>query len=75
MQYEKLARMANQIATAFGHLPLDRAAGEVAMHIESFWDPRMRAQLDDIVQNGSGSLLPAVVEAAKRLRVPVADKS
>ncbi|MBK1635981.1 formate dehydrogenase subunit delta [Rhodovulum adriaticum] len=67
MQAEKLARMANQIATAFAHLPAARAAERVAGHIRDFWDPRMRAGLARIAAEQPEILSPTVVEASRQL--------
>jgi len=39
------ARMGNDIARQFAHLPPADAAEAIAAHIESFWDPRMRRTL------------------------------
>ncbi|MHC0052640.1 formate dehydrogenase subunit delta [Actibacterium sp. D379-3] len=70
MSPEKLAHMANQIATAFATLPDDRAARAVASHINDFWDPRMRAQLLAMGQTGGAGLSPVVLQAAALIRSP-----
>lgn len=70
MTPEKLIYMANQIATAFAHLPADDADTAIAEHIDSFWDPRMRAQLLSITAEGAPDLAPRVVKAAARIRKP-----
>ncbi len=61
------ARMGNDIARQFAHLPPDRAAEAVARHIESFWDPRMRRGLEALVAAGDETLDPLLVDAAGRL--------
>ena len=43
------ARMGNDIARQFAHLPPAEAAEAIALHIESFWDPRMRRALTEYV--------------------------
>jgi formate dehydrogenase subunit delta len=61
------ARMGNDIARQFTHLPPAEAAERIAAHIERFWDPRMRVALEALVAEGDDSLDPVVVDAAGRL--------
>jgi formate dehydrogenase subunit delta len=61
------ARMGNDIARQFAHLPPAEAAEAIALHIESFWDPRMRRALEALVAAHDDSLDPLVVDAAGRL--------
>ena len=61
------ARMGNDIARQFAHLPAPQAAEAIATHIESFWDPRMRRGLEALVAEGDDSLDPLLVDAAGRL--------
>jgi formate dehydrogenase subunit delta len=63
-------RMANDIARQFAHLPPDQGAAGVAAHLRSFWDPRMRAQLLDLVAAGGSGLDPLVLAAAQLLAAP-----
>ena len=70
MSPEKLARMANQIATFFRAQPTEDRAALVAKHLDDFWEPRMRRQLLELVQAGHADLDPLVVEAAGRMRAP-----
>ncbi|GMB83430.1 formate dehydrogenase subunit delta [Shinella zoogloeoides] len=68
----KIIRMANQIATFFHSQPADERAGGVATHINKFWEPRMRRQLFDLVDNhGGGGLDSLVLEAAPLIHRPV----
>ncbi|MDQ0998290.1 formate dehydrogenase subunit delta [Phyllobacterium ifriqiyense] len=67
---EKLVYMANQIATFFHSQPMDEAAAGVAEHINHFWEPRMRQQLFDILEQPDNGLDPLVLEAAKQIRKP-----
>ena len=60
----KLVRMANQIATFFHSQPASEGPNGVATHINKFWEPRMRRQLFDIVDNHDGEGLDALVLAA-----------
>ncbi|MGR3323141.1 MAG: formate dehydrogenase subunit delta [Pseudooceanicola sp.] len=68
MSSEKLVRMANQIATFFETQPGEDQAERVAAHLTDFWEPRMRAQLQDIVAQGGEGLKPLALEAATLLR-------
>jgi formate dehydrogenase subunit delta len=61
------ARMGNQIAREFAHLPEPEAAAAVARHIENFWDPRMRRTLEALVASGDDTLDPILVDACRRL--------
>jgi formate dehydrogenase subunit delta len=61
------ARMGNDIARQFGHLPAAEAAEVVAGHIEKFWDPRMRRNLEALAAAHDDSLDPVLVDAAGRL--------
>ncbi|MDI2027155.1 formate dehydrogenase subunit delta [Saccharopolyspora sp. TS4A08] len=61
-------RMANDIAIQFAHLPPRQAAREVAHHIRMFWDPRMRTELDQLVDTPPQDLDPLALEAARLLR-------
>jgi formate dehydrogenase subunit delta len=61
------ARMGNDIARQFAHLPPPEAAEAIAKHIESFWDPRMRRNLEALVAAHDDSLDPLLVDAAGRL--------
>jgi formate dehydrogenase subunit delta len=61
------ARMGNDIARQFSHLPAAEAADAVARHIETFWPPRMRRALEALVAAGDDTLDPLLVDAAGRL--------
>jgi formate dehydrogenase subunit delta len=65
------ARLGNDIARQFAHLPTGEAAAAVARHIETFWDPRMRRRLEALVAEGDDSLHPLLVDAAGRLATHV----
>ena len=56
--------MANDIARQFSYLSRDEAVAGIATHLRSFWDPRMRAQLRQVVAAGGQGLDPLVIEAA-----------
>ena len=61
------ARMGNDIARQFAHLPAAEAAESIARHIETFWDPRMRRTIEALVAAGDDSLEPLLVDAVGRL--------
>jgi formate dehydrogenase subunit delta len=66
-QYRDIKRMANQIADAFKAYPEDRAVAETANHIKSFWDPRMRKQLAEVIAKDQSALNPIALAAGKKL--------
>ncbi|MGQ3214708.1 MAG: formate dehydrogenase subunit delta [Shinella sp.] len=67
----KLVRMANQIATFFHSQPASEGPNGVATHINKFWEPRMRRQLFDIVDNHGGEGLDSLVlQAVPLIRRP-----
>lgn len=67
----KIVRMANQIATFFHSQPASEGPGGVATHINKFWEPRMRRQLFDLVDNHGGEGLDSLVmEAVPLIRRP-----
>lgn len=72
MTDDKLAYMANQIATAFRAQPREGAAAAVADHINKFWEPRMRAQLLAQLDAGGAGLDPTVIAAGPAIRRPAA---
>ena len=42
MDHTKLVTMLNQIATFYRRRPPEQAASEIALHVEKFWEFRMR---------------------------------
>ena len=69
---DKIVRMANQIATFFLSQPEATRVPGVSNHINKFWEPRMRRQFFEIVDNGGGDLLPLVIEASRHVNRPEA---
>jgi formate dehydrogenase subunit delta len=67
MKTEKLVMMANQIAAFFAAQGEERAIPQIATHIESFWDPRMRAAIREHVTAGGSGLHPLTLAALRRL--------
>lgn len=70
MSPEKLAYMANQIATAFARLADGEAEAAIAAHVDQFWDPRMRAGLLAQAETPDSGLSPRVRAAAALIRRP-----
>jgi formate dehydrogenase subunit delta len=66
----RVARLANDIARNLSHLPDDQAAQTIAGHLRSFWDPRMRRQLHDLVSADPSIVEPVVVAAVSALDQP-----
>jgi len=66
-KFREIKRMANQIASAFQGYPEERAVAETANHIKSFWDPRMRKQLAEIIAKDEAALNPIALAAGKKL--------
>lgn len=63
-QLGTLTRFANQIAKNFFAIGHDKAVLAVADHIDSFWDPRMKAA---IFAGDRSGLDPVAAEAIERL--------
>lgn len=70
---DKLIYMANQIATFFESQPREDGPLGVAIHINKFWEPRMRTKLFAVLDAGGQGLKPLVREAAQHIRRPGAD--
>jgi formate dehydrogenase subunit delta len=64
-----IKRMANQIAVAFQAYPQEQAVNETANHIKSFWDPRMRKQLAELMAKDASGLNPVALAAGKKLEL------
>ena len=67
MSADKLVRMANEIGKFFAHKPPEVAQAAIAEHLQKFWDPRMRAQLRQSLNNGEDRLQPNVHQAVINL--------
>ncbi|WP_027151619.1 formate dehydrogenase subunit delta [Mesorhizobium sp. WSM2561] len=72
---EKLVRMANQIAAFFHSKPREEGIAGVAEHINKFWEPRMRRQLFEMLDNGGEGFNELVVAAAPRIKRPAAPEA
>ncbi len=71
--HAKLIYMANQIARFMESKPRETGLAELSSHINDFWEPRMRRQLFEVLDAGGAGLRPLVLEAAARIRRPLAD--
>ena len=72
---DQLIVMANQIGDFFAPYPPDRAREGLRNHLRTYWDPRMRDALLELVDSGGEGLDDRVIEAARLLRDASADKS
>mgnify|MGYP000865210165 CR=1 FL=1 len=61
------ARMGNDIARQFAHLPEDEALARIVTHVSTFWTPAMRERLQKLAAAGSPDLDPLLAGAAARL--------
>lgn len=66
-KFSDIKRMANQIARAFAAYPEEQAIKETANHIKSYWDPRMRKQLAELMAKDASALSPVAFAAGKKL--------
>jgi len=64
---ETLVRMANQIADFFKNQAEPDAVAGTANHIRLFWDPRMRAKMDEHLAHGGEGLNPIALKAVHKI--------
>ncbi len=69
---DKLVYMANQIATAFSSQKHEQAVEATRIHIQKFWDPRMRSKMAEHMAQGGAGLSPIAKEALEGLAAPKA---
>jgi formate dehydrogenase subunit delta len=66
MDVQRLVKMANDIGSFFeSDGNAERGAKGVADHIRMFWDPRMRRQILEHLDEGGAGLKPLVFTALK----------
>lgn len=67
MDMHHLVTMANNIGDFFAAMtdPVEARAG-IAGHIRKFWEPRMRSQMQQHLQQGGEGLHPLVREALQQ---------
>ena len=69
MNIDRLVRMANDIGNFFKSEPDHaEAVDSVALHLQRFWDPRMRKEIVAYVNDGGAELMDLVREAVLKLR-------
>ena len=68
----KITRMANQIAMFMESKPEAEGIEGLSSHINDFWEPRMRRHLFEVLDAGGQSLRPLVLDAAGKIKRPVA---
>ncbi len=68
MDANKLAGMLNQIATFYRRRPAEQAASEVALHVEKFWEARMRQAIYAHLDAGGAGLENTARDALILLR-------
>ena len=66
-QDHDLIRMVNDIAANLAVYPEPEAITAIAGHIREFWDPRMRARLQTLVNAGDSGLSPLALTAVQML--------
>jgi len=65
MDIDHLVHMANRIAEFFEAMPDEQEARDgVAQHLQRYWEPRMRARLDEHLRSTQGAGLHPLVRAA-----------
>lgn len=68
MDNQNLVKMANNIGTYFNAEPDREAAiAGVEQHLKNFWEPRMRHQIVDYLENGGSELMDIVAAAVRNL--------
>ena len=66
----KLVYMANQIAKFMESKPHDEGVAGLSIHINDFWEPRMRRHLFEVLDAGGTGLRPLVLDAAAKIKRP-----
>lgn len=71
MNIASLVRMANDIGNFFvGEVGQQEAPASIALHLQRYWDPRMRAAIIAHAGSGGAELQPAVLQAVRTLPPP-----
>jgi formate dehydrogenase subunit delta len=70
METHDMVRMANQIGEFFKSYGAEEGRKEIANHINSFWEPRMRRDLFKYLAAGGKELSPEVMAAVDLVRKP-----
>jgi formate dehydrogenase subunit delta len=65
---KRLVHMANQVASFFGSYNEAEAIEGTFNHLKSFWDPRMRRDIEaHLAEKGGEGLSPIALAAVKRI--------
>jgi formate dehydrogenase subunit delta len=68
MDVQRLVNMANDIAAFFDSEPDKSVAAEgVRVHLQKFWEPRMRREIIAHVEKGGAGLSPTACSAVRGL--------
>ena len=68
MEVTRLVAMVNDIAAFFDSEDDKAVAAEgVRVHLQKFWEPRMRREIIEHVKQGGAGLTPTACSAIKRL--------
>jgi formate dehydrogenase subunit delta len=68
MALDRIVLMANQIGDFFAPYPAERRAEGIRNHLRTYWEPRMRAELLALIDQGGAGLAPHVIEGARLLQ-------
>jgi formate dehydrogenase subunit delta len=68
MSPDRLVYMANHVGRFFASQGDAQAVAGIADHLEKYWDPRMRATIQQHLQSGGRGLDPLVRRALEALR-------
>jgi formate dehydrogenase subunit delta len=72
---QRLVHMANQVADFFRSYPEAEAIDSTANHLKSFWDPRMRREIEaHLAEKAGAGLSHIAIEAVKRIAAKDAQK-
>lgn len=63
-----LVRMANQIGKFFRVQGEERAVAGIANHVRLFWEPRMKQQIFDYLEEGGEGLDPLPLKGLQKLK-------
>lgn len=68
MTTQRLVHMANQVASFFASYPEAEAIESTAGHLKSFWDPRMRREIEaHLAEKAGAGLSHIALEAVRRI--------
>jgi formate dehydrogenase subunit delta len=70
-----MVHKANQISLFFASYPQDEAVAGVADHLKKFWEPRMRRQLIEYIDDGGQGLHPLVAPAVALIKAAEAARA